>query len=299
MSADPGVGVSALVRHVLQQQENPLALQSERAAERLKRLCLDGMDALFLSEFVDRGRRKARLFCESVRGPSPLGEQFVDSPTHRHAWKDIRIVHAGQVVQRVVYSTMATIANFRTLRCVSIATARLRATERITPRTEPVACAYCGDSAVPLGTDHVEPLGRGGEHAQENVVWCCRRCNSSKGQKFLLEWIVGGLSPFTTYDGEARTARRCFKARWPRVRVIRIEDGVEVLECGHRREPRLLRRKMLASDIGTAAFRKCEECALVRGDGPVYRVRCDGCGKWQSACRCGNPSSPLLSQRKP
>ena len=39
-------------------------------------------------------------------------------------------------------------------------------------------CQYCGAAAENL--DHVVPRSRGGVHSWENVVACCRRCNSRK-----------------------------------------------------------------------------------------------------------------------
>jgi len=41
------------------------------------------------------------------------------------------------------------------------------------------ACQYCGRQAENL--DHVVPKSRGGGHTWENVVACCRRCNTKKG----------------------------------------------------------------------------------------------------------------------
>ena len=40
-------------------------------------------------------------------------------------------------------------------------------------------CQYCGRPAENL--DHVIPKSQGGSHAWENVVACCRRCNTKKG----------------------------------------------------------------------------------------------------------------------
>ena len=40
-------------------------------------------------------------------------------------------------------------------------------------------CQYCGRSAENL--DHVVPKSQGGSHTWENVVACCRRCNTKKG----------------------------------------------------------------------------------------------------------------------
>lgn len=39
-------------------------------------------------------------------------------------------------------------------------------------------CAYCGDVANEV--DHIIPLVRGGSDDMENLVACCRSCNSSK-----------------------------------------------------------------------------------------------------------------------
>jgi 5-methylcytosine-specific restriction endonuclease McrA len=39
-------------------------------------------------------------------------------------------------------------------------------------------CQYCGSRAE--NVDHVIPRSRGGTHTWENVVACCRRCNSKK-----------------------------------------------------------------------------------------------------------------------
>ena len=40
-------------------------------------------------------------------------------------------------------------------------------------------CQYCGHQAENL--DHVVPKSQGGTHTWENVVACCRRCNTRKG----------------------------------------------------------------------------------------------------------------------
>lgn len=39
-------------------------------------------------------------------------------------------------------------------------------------------CQYCGAPAE--NVDHIQPRSRGGTHTWENVVACCRRCNSRK-----------------------------------------------------------------------------------------------------------------------
>ena len=50
------------------------------------------------------------------------------------------------------------------------------------------ACYYCGD-ADRLCVDHLIPKMRGGPDASDNLIWSCRRCNSSKGDRDMLEWM--------------------------------------------------------------------------------------------------------------
>jgi 5-methylcytosine-specific restriction endonuclease McrA len=37
--------------------------------------------------------------------------------------------------------------------------------------------------------DHVTPLNRGGHHIPENLVVACKKCNSSRGDKLISEWM--------------------------------------------------------------------------------------------------------------
>ena len=78
-------------------------------------------------------------------------------------------------------------------------------------------CQYCGASAENL--DHVVPRSRGGRHAWDNVVACCRRRNAKKGNRLVNE---AGLSlarqpaaPTTvgwvyTHPGQAESSWRPF-----------------------------------------------------------------------------------------
>lgn len=45
------------------------------------------------------------------------------------------------------------------------------------------ACQYCGKAAESI--DHVIPRSRGGQHVWDNVVACCRRCNTLKSDRLL------------------------------------------------------------------------------------------------------------------
>jgi hypothetical protein len=54
--------------------------------------------------------------------------------------------------------------------------------------TVPQACYYCG-SIKNLAVDHLIPRIRGGPDESDNLIWACRRCNSSKKGRDMLEWM--------------------------------------------------------------------------------------------------------------
>ncbi len=51
-------------------------------------------------------------------------------------------------------------------------------------------CGYCGASLKPPTQDHMQPLSRGGDHTESNIVPCCARCNSRKHDKTLVEFLA-------------------------------------------------------------------------------------------------------------
>lgn len=51
-------------------------------------------------------------------------------------------------------------------------------------------CVYCGVTGVPLQLDHVMPRSRGGADTPDNLVACCKSCNTSKGAKTPEEWMA-------------------------------------------------------------------------------------------------------------
>lgn len=49
-----------------------------------------------------------------------------------------------------------------------------------------LACSYCGigvESGATLSLDHIIPHSKGGSNAETNLVTCCTRCNSSRGDR--------------------------------------------------------------------------------------------------------------------
>lgn len=53
-------------------------------------------------------------------------------------------------------------------------------------------CYYCGIKLTRNNAsyDHIIPLSRGGADTKANLVWCCKKCNYSKGSKLLEEWYA-------------------------------------------------------------------------------------------------------------
>lgn len=51
-------------------------------------------------------------------------------------------------------------------------------------------CGYCGTKDGPFDIDHIVPLSRGGApNDTENLICACARCNRSKGDKAVEEWV--------------------------------------------------------------------------------------------------------------
>jgi 5-methylcytosine-specific restriction endonuclease McrA len=54
-------------------------------------------------------------------------------------------------------------------------------------------CAYCGCTPrrnQHLTRDHLEPVSKGGETTQDNIVPSCSTCNSSKGAEDFKDWFM-------------------------------------------------------------------------------------------------------------
>ena len=51
-------------------------------------------------------------------------------------------------------------------------------------------CHYCGKKVPPgeLTMDHLLPLARGGRSVKNNIVACCKLCNTHKKSMLPLEW---------------------------------------------------------------------------------------------------------------
>lgn len=52
-------------------------------------------------------------------------------------------------------------------------------------------CRWCCEKLTQANftVDHIVALSRGGEHKPDNLAACCRKCNASKNNKLLSEWL--------------------------------------------------------------------------------------------------------------
>lgn len=56
-----------------------------------------------------------------------------------------------------------------------------------------LSCAYCGDSVedgAKLSLDHLTPHSLGGSNRESNLITCCTKCNSSRGNRELDEFVT-------------------------------------------------------------------------------------------------------------
>jgi len=51
-------------------------------------------------------------------------------------------------------------------------------------------CHYCNTKfpAKELTMDHIVPISRGGKSTKNNVVPCCKECNTQKKTELFMEW---------------------------------------------------------------------------------------------------------------
>jgi 5-methylcytosine-specific restriction endonuclease McrA len=64
---------------------------------------------------------------------------------------------------------------------------QLRLSRRSILARDGYRCQYCGHTAHDLTVDHIIPKRLGGATSWENLVCCCKRCNTRKGDKTLTQ----------------------------------------------------------------------------------------------------------------
>jgi hypothetical protein len=91
-----------------------------------------------------------------------------------------------------------------------------------------MACAYCGatvEGGALLTLDHIRPCVRGGTNAATNLVTCCHRCNSSRGDRpvatfarVVAEYLGHGADPAAI----VRHVRACARRVLPRAEALEL-----------------------------------------------------------------------------
>lgn len=87
---------------------------------------------------------------------------YIDADMRIHDWQEY--VHRGDDIARERARRMRT------------------APRMFVFRRDGYRCVYCG-SNNDLTLDHLTPFSRGGDESPENLVTCCRSCNSRKGAR--------------------------------------------------------------------------------------------------------------------
>jgi 5-methylcytosine-specific restriction endonuclease McrA len=68
-------------------------------------------------------------------------------------------------------------------------------------------CAYCGQDATTV--DHIQSIKAGGDPLSlDNLVACCKRCNSAKGSRSQAVFLASAFTPpvFSTYSSPKTTS---------------------------------------------------------------------------------------------
>jgi len=95
----------------------------------------------------------------------------------------VEVVHESS---RRLHSTARTLAlpSVVRLRChIKRPRPQLKLSRRSILARDDYTCQYCGHKGNDMTVDHVIPKRMGGPSSWENLLCCCRKCNSKKGDK--------------------------------------------------------------------------------------------------------------------
>ena len=97
----------------------------------------------------------------------------------------VEVLHTGPVRIRTFEGEMHSPSVIKLRQHVKRPVPQLRLSRRGVFARDGYSCQYCGTTAKDLTIDHVVPKRLGGGATWENLVCCCRRCNTKKGDKSL------------------------------------------------------------------------------------------------------------------
>lgn len=93
-----------------------------------------------------------------------------------------------------------------------------------------LACAYCGagvEDGAQLTLDHLRPHSKGGSNSEGNLVTCCHRCNSSRGNR---SYTVFAASVAGYVNHGATAAEILAHIARTRKRVLDVAAAKEMME---------------------------------------------------------------------
>lgn len=91
-----------------------------------------------------------------------------------------------------------------------------------------LCCAYCGNSVedgASLTLDHLRPYSRGGSNDPSNLVTCCARCNSSRGNRSVASFaraVADYLDHGVTAEEITSHVRRTVRRALPRAEALEM-----------------------------------------------------------------------------
>jgi 5-methylcytosine-specific restriction endonuclease McrA len=97
----------------------------------------------------------------------------------------VEVLHHGPARVRTFDGEIASPSVIKLRQHVKRPIPQLRLSRRGVFARDGYSCQYCGTTSKDLTIDHVVPRRLGGGSTWENLVCCCRRCNTKKGDKTL------------------------------------------------------------------------------------------------------------------
>lgn len=95
----------------------------------------------------------------------------------------VDILHEGEMPVSTIRQTVPSPSVVRLKYHVKRPMPRLRLSRRSIFARDNYTCQYCGAYGRDLTIDHVIPKRMGGKTEWENLVACCKKCNTRKGDK--------------------------------------------------------------------------------------------------------------------
>jgi hypothetical protein len=122
-----------------------------------------------------------------------MAKQKVETVREQIFWSYANLAMAHTAVERKqakygTFNYMIRAKLFKGLKDGSMNMRTIFDDEKIKLQTGQI-CNYCGDTEK-LALDHIFPQKMGGLDDAENLIYACRTCNSSKGKKDLIDWMI-------------------------------------------------------------------------------------------------------------